>query len=237
MITKSRSPWYALLFVFLSTGCTFRSPILIYKTQAVSNPNRIPLKIGVNRPEFKQERHLVNVSVRPIGFLFLQCYQMGFPKPDEKEMLADYFVQYVRDTNLFEYAYIYPFDVRDVDLVVDLKVTRFHAGQDKFIPHLVSLPYINFVLLAGFPQELFHSEIDMTFDISSPDGKKISTYSTKTEDSDAVTIYEQPYGKYAWENSVFKKEYFKVLDGFALKVVEDRQALIEANKDFRQRQF
>jgi hypothetical protein len=237
MKTACRLFVVAFVCTVLFAACTYRVPILIYKAQAVTNPNRIPLKIGVNLPVFKQERRLVTVNTRPLGLLFLMGFQLGFPKPDEKEMLADFFVQYVRDTNLFEYAYIHPYDKKDVDLIVDLRVANFRANNNKLIGQLAYLPYLDILWLLPLPQEIFTCEIDMTFDVSTADGRKVLSYSANTRGRDGVSIYGQPYAKYAWTNSIFKKEYFKVLDGFAGKATKDRDTLVKAAEEYRQRRM
>ncbi len=215
-----------LVSVVLCSGCVMKVPALMYKAQAVANPNKLPLTVGVEKCKFMGSRKLVDVGYVTIPIPFLIIHG-GFPKTDQREFVADSVAQYFRDANVFNYSYAAPFDKKDVDLTVQVTFDKYRNSGNKVWPTILTLPYVNILGLI-LPQDFFKSEIKVTFDLYARDSTKVLSYSTNATDKDAVWIYSQPYGEYMWYKSVFRQTFLRVLDEFKEKVEADRNQIIAA---------
>jgi hypothetical protein len=86
---------------------------------------------------------------------------------------------------------------------------------------LIGLPYVNLLQLVGVPQDWFFSDISVTCILTTPAGTEVARYSYKRKASDAVTIYEMPYGNYMWYESLFRDEFSKMMASFYADMEQD----------------
>ncbi len=223
-----------LAVLLFSTGCVVKSPILMFKGKSVKNPNRLPLKAGVvlNAAQRGKISEFLTFTL-PIPFYIITA---AFPKINEQEFILDSVVQYLKDTELFDFTYSFPFDKRDVDVILEVKINDILAKNSTPYSLIWQLPFLNILTLLGVPQERFSMLFDIRVDVKQPDGTLITSYKARWSDADWVTIYEMPYADYMWYESVFRDVFMKVLDSISAKITSDSEQIISAAETYRRRQ-
>ena len=204
------------LAAVISTGCAVRSPVLMFTRQSTTNPKQLPLRVGIvlEASPDQDPTTIITVQYNPFPIMTLTA---AFPKPVEMEYVQDAVVDYFRDSGLFRYTYPYPFDSRDVDVVVRVRPTRILCDNDTGYSGGITLAesllsYIGLIMILACPQEHFSADFAMEFIVQKPDGTEIAKYTAAQADKAWVYIYAQPFANYMWYESVFRKCFLGVMD-------------------------
>jgi len=187
----------------------------------------IPAKIGIN-PIVKSG----SSRICDIGFIMFPVYFLDAKMPRRTE--TDYVLQsvadHVNDNRIFQYAYITPFDVRKVNLTMDVVFDRYelsNAGGGTYAT-IMNFPFINLLTLVGVPQEIFKSDIRATCILKTAAGAEISRYTFASKSSDAVTLYAMPYGNYLWYESMFRQQFDMMMTSFYRGIEADKEKILVA---------
>lgn len=213
----------------LLTGCSIKSPALMFTRQSTTSPKQLPVRAGVV-VEGSAAHDPTDIFTYQFPFVFLHAQ---FPKPVEMEYFSDCVVDYFRDFATFQYTYPSPFDPRDVDLVVVVRPKIASAANNtgystamtiapQFLPGLGAL--VPFVL----PQEQFSSDFTLEFALQTRDGREIATYESSASGSEWVWIYKQPFANYMWYDSVFRKSFFSVMEEVKQAIEKDSDKIMAA---------
>ncbi|RPI00509.1 MAG: hypothetical protein EHM64_17050 [Ignavibacteriae bacterium] len=133
-IEKSRfSSTHIPLFLVLGilVSCTMKSPVLMYKDQRVDDPDKIPLRAGLEIVSLQGHQGVDIKSRQTILMIPLVTYQGEFPKGKESEFLSDMVRQYFIDASMFDYIYNFPFRNQDVDIILNFKLKKFILQNNK----------------------------------------------------------------------------------------------------------
>lgn len=239
--------------VICFSACTTKLPILMYKDSSEKNPDAFPLRAGII---IVNTQALDGIKVDggmapiiPLVPLYMYSFRAEFPKGKETEFLADMVRQYFLDVGVFDYTYNYPFKKTDVDIIIELKLNKFHLYNDKLLNYLMNQgmfipiplsfisPIIGMVgslvgsILPLFIKEKYTAEYDFELNVLRPDGKRIKNYKGYKKDSDTVGSL-QAYGEYLWYKSVFKKCFLSLMNDLKDKMMSDRDEIIQAYKKF-----
>lgn len=231
----------SLLVLFLS-ACTSRIPILYYKDSAESNPQKLPLRAGLKIENAQAIGDNVNVkggmgTFLPLIPLYLYTFHAEFPKGKEAEFMADMIRQYFVDSGIFDYIYPFPFKNTDVDIIVNLKLNKFVLKNSKSWNYIKNsifpiIPVIGSFLPFILTNEKYSAQYDFTAQILLPNGKLIKEYNVFGVGKESVSFGKEPYGKYLFYNSIFKKKFLQLMDEIKAKIIMDRDPIIQSYKNF-----
>jgi hypothetical protein len=215
---------------------------LFYKDSAESNPQRLPLRAGLVIENTQAIADNVNVgggvgSLLPIIPLYLFKFHAEFPKGKEGEFLADMIRQYFVDSGVFDYIYPFPFKNIDTDIVVNIKINSFKLKNKKSWNYMKNcvfpmIPFVGYFSQFVLPNEKYSAEYNFTAQILLPNGKLIKEYTISGFGKQSVGFFKEPYGKYLFYNSIFKKTFLKLMDEIKAKIIMDRDLIIQSYKSF-----
>ena len=200
--------------------------IPIYKSDYVP-PDKplIDVKAGVR---VLASRDKALTSIKTWQAFGIYTISAGFPKRDEMEFFRDSICRDLFDTCTFRYTYPAPFEDAAVDLIVEVTATDVEMSNNKTYSVIIgNVPYVNIVTLFGVPQEYFHARLGLKFDVKTPDGAVVKSYTTTHEGREGVSLYRMPWANYIWYRSVFRRVFLSAMDDFRKKLVEDKALLLQ----------
>lgn len=230
-------------------GCQMKTPVIFYKEAAESNPKKINAKIGVDMPNFSEAGKLIQMkSTNFVLIIPAYTFTADFPKRVDREFFVDLMHQYLKDSDMFSYAYSTPFDKNDVDLVMESDVRKFKYTNGSWgttwscIGQVIGIvPFVGLILtliwIFAVPQEKFAVEMDMEVTLKTADGQLVGKYEASASGKDSIKMLAQPWGEYMWYKSVGRRIFLEVLDGIRGKMEEPAEAakISAAAQDYRKR--
>jgi len=220
-----------LLTGALLTGCAYRSPVLMTTRQSTQNPKQLPLRVGVVCEAGPQQDPTSILTVYFVYTIPTHWLYGQYPKPIEMEYFADCVVDYLRDYNVFQYTYPYPYDPRDVDFELVVRPTTLQCSNSTvYSTTLAGVSQFPYLGLAVFflPLERFESRLGVEMVLKKPNGPEVATYHFAQAGSQWVWIYQQPFGEYLWYNSIFRSHFMAMMDSLRQKIEQDSRKIMAA---------
>ncbi len=219
--------------IIITVGCRMVSPILLETPVSKSRANALPLTIGVEEITKNGSQKLTSV----LTYTSFGIMAMGGKMPRRSE--ADYFNKSItnalRGSGNFQYVYATPFDIKDVDLTLEVKINEFvidNGIYGSLIAHSGNIPVIGILfslgqMLAIIPQEHFTGNWNLIFNLKNKSGKVIATYKEKTSFNDYATMWEQPFATYMWYEAPWIEDFKKAINSVNAKIKRDRDIIMK----------
>jgi len=229
---------FILIMSILVSSCVVRSPVLLETKTEVINEKAIPLKVGVTTDINSSQPTSIWTATLPIPFVIVKA---GFPKIVENDYIMDAFTDFLKTNNIFSYCYRAPFDKKDVDLILEFKITEYLCSNNRLYSHGIQVasflsdfvvPLFGPLLITfGLPQEKFLLKQNLTVDIIKLSGEVVKSYQfLRVSDAEWVWLVEQPFGDYLWYKSIYIKNMNELMRELSNRINEDSALLMSMAK-------
>jgi hypothetical protein len=215
--------------MWLFCSCQMVSPVILQSPAAVekSTGSVLPFKLGVDKISKKGKAELTDAGFTILG---IYHFKAKMPRQDEKDYLTQSIADHLNDSRIFNVSYVSPYNPKNVDVKVSFSFEEYALTNNKFYANFINLPLIQLVTLLGVPQDRFSSDIKVKINLHTTGGKLIKSYDYASTNSEWVTLYRQPYANYMWYDSVFQKEFDKMMKFFYAKLKADKVQIVKAVK-------
>lgn len=210
-------------------GCRSTSPVLLQMPSVKTSEVEFPLKLGVGQLEKAGSQRISSIGFTIMFFYWIDA---KMPRRTETDYVLQSVADHVNDNRMFRYAYIEPFDPAKVDLTMEIKFDQYdckNALGGVYASVLATVPYISLLPLFGVPQDIFSTRIRASCVLKTRSGQEVARYSYQGRKvTDAVTLYEMPYGNYLWYDSVFRREFDQMMTSFYGQMRNDKAKIMAA---------
>jgi hypothetical protein len=215
--------------MWLFCSCQIVSPVILQSPEAAERKTEtvLPFKLGVDKIEKKGKAELTNAGFTIMGIYHIKA---KMPRNDEKDYLTQSIADHLNDSSIFNISYVTPYNPKNVDVKVSFSFDEYALTNNKFYANFINLPLIQLVTLFGVPQDRFSSDIKVKISLHTTSGKLIKSYDYASANSEWVSLYKQPYANYMWYDSVFQKEFDKMMKFFYSKLKSDKVQIVKAIK-------